>query len=311
MARQMMHQKPKDIKKTLKFMGRYMNKHKASLLLVSLLVAISAGANVYGVYLLKPAVNKYIMPGNIPGLIKILIFMGIVYLIGAFSSYAYTQLMVKVAQKMIQEIRNDLFHKVQTLPLRFFDARTHGELMSRFTNDIDTIAEALNNSFTVLIQSFIIIVGTFAMLIILNFELSIIVMLSFLGMFLFIRYSGKKSHAYFSYQQKYMGSLNGFIEEMIVGQKVVKVFNHENKDFEEFSDRNEKLQKAATNALTYSGFMIPVVVSISYFNYALSACIGAFFAIDGLIDIGGLTSYLVYVRLLCRSISFLSRLTLF
>nr|WP_319488906.1 ABC transporter ATP-binding protein [uncultured Caproiciproducens sp.] len=296
MARPTLHKKPKDIRKTLKFLWRYLRKHGAALLLVSVMVAVSAGANVYGTYLLKPAVNDYIIPGNIPGLVKILLFMGAVYLAGVAASYGYSQLMVKVAQKIVQEIRDDLFRKVQKLPLSFFDAKTHGELMSRFTNDIDTIAEALNNSFTVLIQSFIIIVGTFTVLIILNFELSVIVLLSFLGMFLFLRYSGKKSHAYFSHQQKYMGSLNGFMEEAVEGQKVVKVFNHEEKDFEEFSVRNEKLQEAATGALTYSGLVIPVVVSISYFNYALSACIGAFFAIAGRIDLGSLASYLVYVR---------------
>jgi len=296
MARTTLHEKPKDIRKTLKFLWRYLKKHSAVLLLISVMVTVSAGANVYGIYLLKPAVNDYILPGNMPGLVKILLFMGVIYLAGVAATYGYSQLMVKVAQKIIQEIRDNLFQKVQKLPLSFFDAKTHGELMSRFTNDIDTIAEALNNSFTVLIQSFIIIVGTFTMLIILNFELSVIVLLSFLGMFLFLRYSGKKSHAYFSRQQKYMGSLNGFMEEMVEGQKVVKVFNHEDRDFEEFSDRNNKLLEAATGALTYSGILIPVVVSISYFNYALSACIGAFFAIAGRIDLGSLASYLVYVR---------------
>lgn len=296
MPRTTLHEKPKDIRKTLKFLRRYLRKHSAVLLLVSVMVAVSAGANVYGTYLLKPTVNDYILPGNMSGLVRMLLFMGAVYLIGVAATYGYSQLMVKAAQKIIQEIRDDLFRKVQKLPLSFFDAKTHGELMSRFTNDIDTIAEALNNSFTVLIQSFIVIAGTFTMLIILNFELSVIVLLSFLGMFLFLRYSGKKSHAYFSRQQKYMGSLNGFMEEMVEGQKVVKVFNHEDRDFEEFSDRNNKLLEAATGALTYSGILIPVVVSISYFNYALSACIGAFFAIAGRIDLGSLASYLVYVR---------------
>lgn len=296
MARTTLHEKPKDIRKTLKFLWRYLKKHGTALLLITVMVAVSAGANVFGTYLLKPAFNDYIIPGDIRGLMKILIFMAAVYFAGVAASYGYSQLMVRIAQKIVQEIRDDLFRKVQTLPLSFFDAKTHGELMSRFTNDIDTIAEALNNSFTVLIQSFIIIVGTFTVLIILNAELSAIVLLSFLGMFLFLRYSGKKSHAYFSYQQKFMGRLNGFMEEMVEGQKVVKVFNHEDRDFEEFSDRNNKLLDAATGALTYSGLLIPVVVSISYFNYALSACIGAFFAIAGRIDLGSLASYLVYVR---------------
>jgi ATP-binding cassette subfamily B protein len=296
MPQQTKHEKPKDLRKALKFLWRYLKKHSAVLLLISLLTVVSAGANVYGTYLLKPVVNNYILPGNIPGLLRMLVFMGIVYLAGAAASYGYSQLMVKIAQKTVQEIRNDLFRKIQTLPLAFFDARTHGELMSRFTNDIDTIADALNNSFTVLIQSFVTLVGTFLVLILLNPELSVIVLLSFLAMFWFLRYSSKKSHAYFSRQQKFMGSLNGFIEEMVDGQKVVKVFNHEDRDFTEFSARNKRLQDAAAGALTYSGILIPVVASLSYFNYALSACIGAFFAISGTMDLGSLASYLVYVR---------------
>lgn len=296
MPRTMHHEKPKDLKKTLRFLGRYLKKNRPALLLTTVLVVISSGANVLGTYLLKPAINQYILPGNLPGLIRMLLFMGVLYAAGALSSYGYSQLMVKVAQKIIQDIRNDLFQKVQTLPLSFFDAKTHGELMSRFTNDIDTISDALNNSFTAVIQSFIVIVGTFSMLILLNPLLSCIVLASFFCMFLFLRYSSKKSHAFFSLQQKYMGDLNGFIEEMVEGQKVVEVFNHETANLREFSARNRRLQNAATDALTYSGILIPVVVSISYFNYALSACVGAFFAIAGWMDLGGLASYLVYVR---------------
>ena len=296
MPRTMRHEKPKDIRKTLRFLWRYLGVHRFALLIVTALVAVSALANVYGTYLLKPAVNQYILPGDIPGLIRMLGFMGAVYLAGAAATYFYSQLMVKIAQKIVSEIRGDLFNKIQQLPIRFFDAKTHGELMSRFTNDIDTISEALNNSFTVVIQCSIIIVGNFVMLIILNAALSVIVFACFFLMFLFLRYSGKKSHAYFANQQKYMGSLNGFLEEMVSGQKIVQVFRHEERDFEEFSRRNEQVQRAATGAMTYSGLLIPVVVSISYFNYAVSACVGAFFAIAGWIDLGTLASYLVCVR---------------
>ena len=296
MPRTMRHEKPKDIRKTLRFLWRYLGVHRFALLIVTALVAVSALANVYGTYLLKPAVNQYILPGDIPGLIRMLGFMGAIYLAGAVSTYFYSQLMVKIAQKIVSEIRGDLFNKIQQLPIRFFDAKTHGELMSRFTNDIDTISEALNNSFTVVIQCSIIIVGNFVMLIILNAALSVIVFACFFLMFLFLRYSGKKSHAYFANQQKYMGSLNGFLEEMVSGQKIVQVFRHEERDFEEFSRRNEQVQRAATGAMTYSGLLIPVVVSISYFNYAVSACVGAFFAIAGGIDLGTLASYLVCVR---------------
>ncbi len=289
-------ERPKNIRKTLLSLLQYLKRQSGTLLIVALLVAISAGSNVYGTYLLKPVVNDYILPGDIPGLLKMLFFMGAVYLAGVAATFGYTQLMVKTAQKVVQEMRDDLFRKMQKLPLRFFDNTTHGELMSRFTNDIDTISEALNNSFAMLIQSFIMIIATFGVLIVLNFKLSIIVLVSFLGMFLFLNYSGKKSHQFFSRQQKCLGDLNGYTEEMIAGQKVVKLFNHEEADFAEFSKRSQKLQDAGVGAMTYSGLLIPVVVSISYLNYAISACIGAFFAISGMIDLGGLASYLVYVR---------------
>lgn len=296
-------ERPRDIRKPLKLLWRYMKGHAPALLLIALLVVISAGANVYGTYLLKPAVNDYILPGNLLGLAKFLLFMGAVYLVGVAATFGYSQLMVKAAQKMISEIRDDLFRKIQTLPLRFFDARTHGELMSRFTSDIDTISEAFNTSFTVLIQSFITIAGTFTAMIVMNFRLSMIVLVTFFFLFLIIRYSGRQSHRYFTQQQKCMGRLNGFLEEMVEGQKVVKVFNHEDKDYEEFLKRNDKLKEAATGAMTYSGILIPVVVSISYFSYALTACIGAFFAISGMFDLGGLTAYLVYVRQIAMPIN--------
>lgn len=296
MGKTMRHEKPKDVKKTLKFVGQYLKNHSAALLLIIVLTIISAAASVFGTYLFKPIINDYIIPGNMPGLAKMLVLMGAVYLVGVISSYGYSQYMVKIAQKIIKEIRNDLFCKVQTLPLAFFDARTHGELMSRFTNDIDTVSDALNNSFTVVIQNFIVILSTFIILIILSPALSAIVLFSFFCMFLFVRYSSKKSHTCFSDQQKFMGNLNGFIEESVAGQKVVKVFNHQKADLTEFSSRNSKLQEAATKALFYSGLLIPVVVSISYFNYAITACVGAFFAIAGWMDLGTLASYLVYVR---------------
>ena len=172
MANQIRRNKPRNIRGTLAFIGGYLKQHTAALVLVSLMTLISAGANVYGVYLIKPIINQYILPGNLAGLARILVLLGAVYLAGVASSYGYTQLMVKTAQQVILEIRNDLFRRLQTLPLSFFDANTHGELMSRFTNDIDTLSNALNNSFTVVIQNFVILVGTFTMLAILSPKLS-------------------------------------------------------------------------------------------------------------------------------------------
>lgn len=294
--RQVTGKKPKNMRRTMYSFLSYLGKHKLLLGCIALMVIISAGANIWGTYMLKPVVNDYIIPGDITGFIRTIILMAIVYGIGVLCTLGYTQLMVYAAQTITKEIRQDLFAKMQKLPLRYFDTNKHGDIMSHFTNDLDTIQDALNNSFTMLIQSFIIVVGTITVITILNWMLSIIVIISLLAMYFFIQYSGKKSKYYFNHQQEAMGQLNGFIEEMVDGVKVVKVFHHEDKNQEEFEEKNERLRVAGTEALTYSGRTVPMVVSISYFNYAIVACIGGFFAIAGMMDLGSLASYLVFVR---------------
>ena len=296
MARIANYNRPRDTRRTLKQMLSYLGRHKWYMLVIALLVTISALASIMGTYMLKPVINRFILPGNIPGLVKTLLVMGALYLCGALSCYAYNQMMVHISQKVVNEIRSDLFRHTQRLPLTYFDAHTHGELMSRFTNDVDTISEALNNSFAMMIQSFITITGTITMLLVLDWRLSLIVMVFLIIMVLFIRYNGRRSRKYFTQQQKYLGSINGFVEEMVAGQKVEKVFNHEAQDYEEFCRRNEAFRTAATKALTYSGMTVPTIVALSYVNYALSACVGGLFALSGLTDLGTLASYLVYVR---------------
>ena len=296
MARNVNFSRPKDTKKTLLQLLAYLGRHKWYMLATGFLVAVSAMANILGTYLLKPVINNYIIPGDIPGLVRMLIFMGLMYLAGASSCLAYGQMMMHISQKVVSEIRSDLFQKTQKLPLSYFDTHTHGELMSRFTNDVDTITEALNGSFTMLIESFITIIGTFTMLLILSWRLSLIVFFFLAVMFVFVRFNSARSRKYFARQQMYLGSMNGFVEEIVTGQKVEKVFNHEPQDFEEFCRRNENYRQAAVKALTYSGLTIPTVVSLGYVNYAVSACVGGLFVLSGLTDLGTLASYLVYVR---------------
>ena len=296
MARYNGYARPKDSAKTMKRLLHYMGIYKWSVLLVGLLVCISSLANLLGTYMLKPVINTYILPGDIPGLIRTILLMALMYGAGAFATLGYNQLMVITCQKIVGRIRRDLFEHTQKLPLSYFDAHTHGELMSRFTNDVDTLTEALNNSFTLLIQSFIVVSGTIIMLVVLNLRLSLIVIAFLLLMFLFIQYNGKRSRKYFIEQQKYLGSINGFVEEMVAGAKVEKIFNHEEQDFAEFCEKNEALRQSATKAMSYSGMMVPTIVSLSYFNYAVSACVGGMFVLSGLMDLGSLASYLVYVR---------------
>ena len=230
------------------------------------------------------------------GLLKAVIAMGVMYACGALCTFGYNRIMVKVSQKVIQDIRNDLFAHVQKLPLKYFDAHTHGELMSRFTNDVDTVQEAMNNSFAMIIQSFIMLFGTLIMMMVLSVRLSVIVIVFLVIMFFFIKFNSKHSKKYFNRQQEELGKINGFVQEMMAGQKVEKVFNHEQKNFEKFCEMNESFRKESTNALAFAGMMIPTIVSLSYLNYAISACVGGLFTLKGLMDLGSLSSYLIYVR---------------
>lgn len=296
MARYTGYKRPKNTKKALAELFRYMGYHKWLLLVVAVLVFISTGANVAGTYLLKPVINQFILPGDIRGLIYALIGMGIMYLCGALSTFGYNRLMVKTSQKVAADIRRDLFAHVQKLPLKYFDDHTHGELMSRFTNDVDTVQEALNNSFTMVIQSSLTLTGTVVMLLVLNVYMSLIVIVFLCIMFIFIKWNGRRSKEYYDRQQAYLADINGFVEEMAAGQKVEKVFNHEEEDLKVFRKKNEALRKASTKALGYSGMMVPSNVSLSYANYAVSACAGGLLAIAGLMDLGSLAAYLVYVR---------------
>ena len=296
MAKYVGYKRPKDTKKTIKHLLVYLGFHKWSFVLVALLVFISAGANIMGTYLLKPVINKFIVPGDTTGLIRAVISMGVMYLCGALATFAYNRLMVITSQKVIKEIRNDLFAHTQKLPLSYFDAHSHGELMSRFTNDVDTVQEAMNSSFAMIIQSFMQLFGTIVMMMVLSVKLSLIVVVFLLLMFAFIKVNGRQSKKYFNRQQEELGKINGFVQEMMAGQKVEKVFNHEAKDFERFCEMNERLRKESTHALTFAGRMVPTIVSLSYFNYAVSACVGGLMAIKGLLDLGTLSAYLVYVR---------------
>ena len=296
MAKYVGYKRPKDTKKAIKHLLVYLGHYKWMFMLVALLVLISAGANVAGTYLVKPVVNHFIVPGDMEGLLKAVIAMGVMYACGALCTFGYNRIMVKVSQKVIQDIRNDLFAHVQKLPLKYFDAHTHGELMSRFTNGVDTVQEAMNNSFAMIIQSFIMLFGTLIMMMVLSVRLSVIVIVFLVIMFFFIKFNSKHSKKYFNRQQEELGKINGFVQEMMAGQKVEKVFNHEQKNFEKFCEMNESFRKESTNALAFAGMMIPTIVSLSYLNYAISACVGGLFTLKGLMDLGSLSSYLIYVR---------------
>ena len=295
MARQLSAKKPKHLGYTLRTLLSYIGRHKFLLLAVAVLVTISALANLLGTYMIRPVVNN-LATGGMEDLLRGVVLTALIYLTGALAALGYTQTMVKAAQKVLYDIRRDLFAHLQKLPLRFFDTRRHGDVMSYFTNDVDTISDALNNSFAMVIQSFIQVAGTLTMLFILNWRLTLVVAVCYMVMFLYIRFSGKRSKAYYNKQQRALGDLDGYIEEMVAGQKVVKVFNHEKENLRRFREKNEALRKAGTGAQGYAATMIPAVVSISYINYAILAALGGYMAMAGMTDVGSLASYLVFVR---------------
>ena len=287
--------RPENMQHTLRIFVSYLGRHKFMLLIVSILVTVSALANLLGTYMIRPVVNN-LANGDLHSLaIGVLVAAGI-FAIGALAAWGYSQTMVKAAQQVVFDIRRDLFAHMQTLPLRFFDQKRHGDIMSLFTNDIDTIADALNNSFAMAIQSFIQMIGTLVILYILNWKLSLIVTVCYGIMFWYMKFSGAKSKVFYAKQQQSLGELDGYIEEMVSGQKVVKIFNHEQASLQEFLEKNEKLRKEGTGAQSYAATMVPVVVSISYINYAIVAVLGGILAMRGMADVGSLASYLVFVR---------------
>ena len=294
-ARQLSAKKPKYLRYTLRAFLSYLGRHKFLLLAVAVLVSVSAIANLLGTYMIRPVVNS-LAAGDWNDLVSGVVLTAGIYLVGVLASFGYTQTMVKAAQKVLYDIRRDLFAHLQTLPLQFFDTHRHGEVMSYFTNDVDTISDALNNSFAMMIQSFIQVVGTLTLLFLLNPPLTLVIVICYVVMFLYIRFSGKRSKAYYNKQQASLGELDGYIEEMMAGQKVVQVFNHETAVLDAFRQKNEALRKAGTGAQGYAATMIPAVVSLSYVNYAVVAVLGGIMAMKGMTDVGSLASYLVFVR---------------
>lgn len=287
--------KPQNIPQTIRKLMHYMGNHALLFVLVGILVALSALGNLLGTYMIRPVVNEVLNTGLDKAFLQILL-MAFIFLIGVLSALGYTQIMAVAAQKVVKDIRQDLFHVLQKLPLSFFDTHSHGELMSRFTNDVDTVSDALNNSFAMMIQSFIQVVGTLILLFVLSWRLSLIVVLFYIIMFIYIQFSSKKSKSYFSLQQKNIGDINGFTEEMISGQKVVKVFNHEKANQKVFEKLNKNLQRSSAKAQGYAQTIVPMVVSLSYVNYAIVSVLGGYMVLRGQMDVGSLASYLIFVR---------------
>ena len=301
------YQRPKDMKGTFQKLMRYVGRYKGALVLVAICLVISSAASVATSYMLKPLLNDYIIPGDFPGLFRMLLVMGGLFALSALCSFAYARIMVHVAQRTVAAIRQDLFDHLQALPIRYYDRHQSGDLMSRFTNDIDTVSEMLNSSFASIISNVLTFLGTVLMMIVLNPWLTLITF-AFLGLMgLVVKTVGGRSRVNFQRQQKALGAMNGYIEEMIEGQKVIKVFNHEKEAVDRFTALNDGYRQAATAAQAYAGMMMPAMGNLSKINYAVTCCVGGLLAIGGVLDVGSLGAYLLYVKQVSQPVGQISQ----
>ncbi len=292
--------KPNNLQATVSRLLTYMGKHKFLLLVVAILVTTSGLANLIGTYMLKPIIDDYTKDPMYSKLYLAIILEASIYLVGVLSTFGYSQIMARFAQKIIYELRRDVFTHLESLPLSYFDSKTHGDIMSNFINDMDSLSEAINNAFAMLISNFIQIVGLMVLILVINWLLALICIVFYVIMFTYIVFASKKSKSYFKKSSDVLGNLNGFVEESISGQKVVKVFNHEEKNIETFKKKNLELRDSNFKAVRYSTSMVPMVVSLSYINYAIVAIFGGLIALNYIpivsLTVGGIASFLVFVR---------------
>ena len=274
-------------------------------------VILGTVTNLAGAYMLRPIINRYIVPldgsrGDVAGLFRSLCVMGAVYLVSVAAAYMQSRIMLQVAQNALQRLREELFNHMQTLPLRFYDIGSNGDLMSRFTNDVDTIGMMLSSTLVQLLSGALSIVGTLVLMIYTNVWLTVITLAMMPVMLRAGKFVAGRSQKYFSAQQAALGAMNGYIEETVQGQKVVKVFCHEEIAEEEFGWLNADLKEKQIRAQFFGGVMGPVMNNLSQLNYGLTVCIGGLLCVFRNFDVGGLTVFLGFSRQFSRPINELS-----
>ncbi len=305
-------QKPKNAKTTILRVLSYIAPYKMLLIPALICTVLSSLAGVIGTFLLKDVINGIegdtlaeIVTGA--GFAVPLIKMLCVYACGALSTLVANQLYVRMATAVLREIRVDMFSKMQDLPIRYFDTHTHGELMSRYTNDTDTMREMLGQSLPQVISSIISVVGVFIVMIVLSWQLTLIVCGVLVIMFFVIKGIGGASGKFFMLRQKQMGKTNGYIEEYIEGQKVVKVFCHEDKVVSDFDEINENLFKAESKAHIFASILMPIMGNLSYFTYAAAVAAGSALTIGGVLDVGTVVSFMQCTRQFSQPITQVSQ----
>ena len=307
-------QKPQNVGKTIKRIVKYLSEYKGLLIAVIFCILFSSGAMIVGTGLLRPILNDYIVPfigqenPNLTKFVSLLCVMIVVYVIGAFASYVNSRIMLHISTRTLYRIRTELFSHLEKLPLRYFDTHTHGELMSRFTNDTDTLRDMLSQAVPQLLSSGLTVISSFVMMIVLSPVLTLVVIFCIILLVVISGFIAAHSATAFRNQQAAIGKVNGYIEEMIEGQKVVKVFCREDTAKNEFAALNDDLCKAATRANTLANVLGPISNNMGHINYALTAICGVLLIIAGKMDIGSLASFLQYSKNFSQPITQIAQL---
>ncbi|SBW01986.1 Uncharacterized ABC transporter ATP-binding protein YfiC [uncultured Dysgonomonas sp.] len=300
--------KPIEAKKTFFRIMTYLAKDKNLLIVIGSLIIISIGCNLVGSYMIRPIINNYIIPGNYEGLLHILIILGVIYLIGVAAVYIQYRLLNRIGQRAVTRMRTDLFKKMEKLPIKYFDTHQHGDIMSRYTNDIDQVSNALTDGLSDMLTSSLMLIGIFTLMIYISPILTLATLITIPLMFLSAKTIVTRSKKYFKAQQDTLGDTNGYIEEMISGQKVIKVFGYEKKVEQDFEQLNQKLNEKSKKAQFYSGMMMPVMQNLNTLNFVVVTIVGGLLAIFRGFDVGGLAAFLQYSRQFGRPINELAGL---
>lgn len=300
--------KPKNAKQTFGRLLGYFVQYKLRIIFVFFLVIMGTLSSLAGSYMLRPIINNFLTgPGNIPGLAKGLLLMAAVYLVGIAANYGQQRIMMDISQDALKNIRNDLFQKLQKLPVRYYDTNSHGELMSRFTNDVDTMGDMMTNTIVSIFSGTITLIGTFCLMVYTNIWLTIITVLFVPLIAKTAGFIGGRSRRFFSAQQAALGAVNGYIEETVTGQNVVKVFCHEDTCIEEFDMLNEDLKNKQITAQFAGGMMGPIMGNLGQIGYAVTACVGGILCVTRGFDVGGLSVFVNFSRQFSQPINQLAQ----
>jgi ATP-binding cassette subfamily B multidrug efflux pump len=295
--------KPKDSKRTLIRLFSYFKYNKGLLIAGIIFIFLSSAARIGANGMLSPIIDSLINGDSMNQFIKYLIIMGILVITISFGQYIGNLTMVRLAQGTVHKIREDMFSHMEKLPISYFDTHTHGELMSTFTNDVDMLNQSLEQSVSQIIMSFVSVVGTFTMMFVISTRLTMLVIIMLIIMLASVRFVGKRSAKNFRKQQSALAGMNGYIEEIMSGQKVVKVFNYEDRAIDNFNERNEELRQASTYASTFGVMLMPIMGNLSYVLYALVSMLGAYLVIQNSLTVGNIAAFLQYTRTISRPIT--------